>query len=317
VDLLFVMDPLEAVQPAVDTSWALMRCAGARGHTPWAAHPSTLSLEGGTPWVLAQPVRVPAPDGGPFALTGQAQWREVSFFPIVWLRKDPPFDLAYVEATWILDRVDPGRCRVVNDPTGIRAANEKLYALRFPELCPPTLVTSDRSRLRDFVERHGEVVFKPLDAAGGAGILFASKDMRGLSALIEVATRGGARCEAQAYLPGAEDGDKRVLFLDGQVLGAVLRVHGPGEERNNLHLGGTAVSTTLSPADRRIAEVLGPALQQDGLVLVGIDVIDGMLTEVNVTSPTGLQELERLEGRDVCGAVIDWCERAAGSLSAR
>jgi glutathione synthase len=235
----------------------------------------------------------------------------VSSFPLAWIRKDPPFDLAYVEATWILERVDRTRCRVINDPAGIRAANEKLYALRFPQLCPETLVSSDRERIRDFVEKHGEVVLKPLDASGGEGIVFASRDMRGLIALIELATRRGARCEAQAYLPGASKGDKRILLLDGEVLGAVLRVHGPGEERNNLHLGGRAERAPLTSEDRRIVETISPALKRDGLVFVGIDVIDGYLTEVNVTSPTGIQELERLEGGDPTGVVIDWCERNA------
>jgi glutathione synthase len=161
------------------------------------------------------------------------------------------------------------------------------------------------------VEKHGEAVLKPLDASGGEGIVFASRDMRGLVALIELATRRGARCEAQAYLPGASKGDKRILLLDGEVLGALLRVHGPGEERNNLHLGGRAERAQLTAEDRRIVETIAPSLKRDGLVFVGIDVIDGYLTEVNVTSPTGIQELERLEGEDPTGVVIDWCERSA------
>jgi glutathione synthase len=310
VDLLFLMDPLERIQPTTDTTWAIMRKARERGHRTWFAHPASLSLERGIPYARARRVEIPGGDGA-FSFHGEAQWREVSSFPLAWIRKDPPFDLAYVEATWILERVDRKRCRVVNDPAGIRAANEKLYALRFPELCPETLVSSDRDRIRAFVEKHGEAVLKPLDASGGEGIVFASRDMRGLVALIELATRRGARCEAQAYLPGASKGDKRILLLDGEVLGAVLRVHGPGEERNNLHLGGRAERAQLTSEDRRIVETIAPSLKRDGLVFVGIDVIDGYLTEVNVTSPTGIQELERLEGEDPTGTVIDWCERSA------
>ena len=310
MDILFLMDSLEAIQPATDTTWALMRKARERGHGAWFAHPSSLSLEGGDPWVRARPVDVPGSTGA-YTWRGDFEWREVSSFRIVWIRKDPPFDLAYVESTWILERVDRRRCRVVNDPAGVRAANEKLYALRFPDLCPKTIVTSDRARIRAFVEEHGEAVLKPLDGAGGEGIVFATRGMRGLSALIELATRRGARCEAQVYLPGASKGDKRILLLDGEVLGAVLRVHGPGEERNNLHLGGHAEAAHISAEDRRIVETIAPSLKRDGLVFVGIDVIDGRLTEVNVTSPTGIQELERLEGVDATGTVIDWCEKNA------
>ena len=307
------MDPLESVNTRTDTTYALMRSACQRGHSVWFAQLADLELRQGTPWIRARPVEVPSKEGASFSWLGPDTWREVSSFPIAWLRKDPPFDLRYVEATWILDSVDASRCRVINDPSGVRGANEKLYALRFPELCPPTLVSADSSRLRAFIEHHGEVVLKPLDAAGGEGILFAWRGMRGLSALLEKATWKGARCEAQAYLPESEAGDKRILLLEGEPLGAVLRIHGPGEERNNLHLGGRAEPSTLGPEDRRIVERIAPALKRDGLVLVGLDVIGGHLTEVNVTSPTCIQELERFDRPDPAGKVIDWCERHAPS----
>jgi glutathione synthase len=308
--MLFLMDPLESVNTNTDTTYALMRKACQRGHAVWFAEPSSLELRQGVPWVRTRRVDIPGVSRF-FSWSSQDEWRELATFPIAWIRKDPPFDLGYVEATWILDRVDRARCRVINDPSGIRGANEKLYALRFPELCPSTLVSSDPGRLRAFVDAHGQVVLKPLGAAGGEGILYAWRGMRGLSALLETAVRSGSRCEAQAYLPGAEKGDKRILLLDGEPLGAVLRIHGEGEERNNLHLGGRAEPTTLAPEDRRIVERVGPSLRRDGLVLVGLDVIDGRLTEVNVTSPTCIQELERFDRIDACGAVIDWCERNA------
>ncbi len=310
VEMLFLMDPLEKAAPDKDTTWALMREARARGHATFFASADDLSLEGGTPVIRARPVAVPT-SGGAFRWEGEASWREVSGFPIVWLRTDPPFDDRYVEATWILERVDPARCRVLNDPAGVRAANEKLYALRFPEVCPTTLVTADRARLRAFVEEHGEVVLKSLAGYAGEGILFAQRGMRGLNALLEAATPRGARCEAQVYLPEAAAGDKRILLLDGEPLGAVLRVHGAGEERNNLHLGGSAARTALDEDDLRIVRTIASQLRADGLVFVGIDVIGGKLTEVNVTSPTGIQELEEHEGRGAVARVIAWCEQNA------
>ena len=312
MDQLFLMDPLELADPTKDTTWALMRAACARGHGVHHASARDLSLRGGTPWVKARAVSIP-PAGGAFAWLGEASHREVSSFRIVWLRTDPPFDAAYLESTWILDRVDRSRCLLVNDPAGVRSANEKLYALHFPELCPPTLVSSDRALLRRFVEEHGEVVFKPIAGHAGSGILFARADMRGLGALIEVATAGGARTEVQRYLPEAAHGDKRILLLDGEPLGAVLRVRGPGEERNNLHLGGSAARATLDEGDQRIVRTLGPRLRADGLHFVGIDVIGGHLTEVNVTSPTGIQEMEAFDGPGASERVIRWAEeRAAG-----
>ncbi|AKU90200.1 glutathione synthase [Vulgatibacter incomptus] len=310
MELLFLMDPLERVAPDKDTTYALMRAFQARGHSLWFAESRDLSLVGGSPFVVARQVEVrPAP--AIFAWLSEPVLREVSAFPVVWLRTDPPFDEAYLEATWILDRVDRSRCLVVNDPTGVRGANEKLYALCFPELCPPTLVSSNRRLVRRFVEEHGEAVLKPPNGHAGSGILFAQAGMRGLDALIEVATAGGSRTEAQAYLPEAKEGDKRILLLDGEPLGAILRVHGPGEERNNLHLGGTAERTALDEADWRIVRTVAPKLRADGLVFVGLDVIGGKLTEVNVTSPTGIQEIEALDGPGACARVVEWTERRA------
>jgi len=309
MEMLFVMDPLEGISPRTDTTYALMREAQRRGHALFFAQARALSQKGGTPWVFARPVSVLS-EGRTFEWLGEEVFREVASFPAVWLRTDPPFDEAYLEATWILDRVDRSRSLVLNDPIGIRAANEKLYALRFPEICPTSLVTRDLRLLREFVETHGEVVLKPLAGHAGEGILFAQKGMRGLNALLEAAVRDG-RTEAQVYLPAAEKGDKRILVLDGEPLGAVLRVHGPGEERNNLHLGGKAVACDLDEDDLRIVSTVAPQLRADGLHFVGLDVIGGKLTEVNVTSPTGIQEIEALQGPGACTKVIEWIERRA------
>jgi len=308
VELLFVMDPIERVLPAVDTTWALIRSAQILGHRTQVAQASSLSLLGGTPHVRSRPVKVPGNGTTHFEYLGPAEFRRVDSFQCVWLRTDPPFDLTYVETTWLLDRVDRRKTLLVNEPGGIRGANEKLYALRFPQFSPPSLVTSELALLQAFVEEHREAVLKPLDAAGGSGILFAQRGMRGLRSLLEVATRGGRRCEAQAYLPGATHGDKRILLLDGEPLGAILRVHGEGEERNNLHLGGHAQSASLDREDRAIVEALAPSLRADGLYFVGIDVIGGKLTEVNVTSPTCIQEMQQFDGEDYCGRVIRWCQ---------
>lgn len=308
MEWLFVMDPMERVLPAQDTTYALMRAAMQRGHRVFHAHPSTVHLRGGSAFAKVRPVAVPGQGGVAFSWLGESQARAIDGFPIVWMRGDPPFDLRYVEVTWLLEHVDKARCRVLNDPAAVRGGNEKLYALRFPDLSPPTVVTNDRGLLWDFVRAHGEAVLKPLGRAGGEGIVFASATMRGLRALIELSTLNDERCVAQAYLPAADQGDKRILLLDGEVLGAVLRVHGPNEERNNLHLGGRAERAALSEADLRIVRRIGPALKAEGLVLVGIDVIDGWLTEVNVTSPTGIQELSRFDGQDRALDVVRWCE---------
>lgn len=306
MDILFVMDPLERVSPTKDTTYALMRAAAARGHSLFFGEAKDLAQYGAVPWIRARPVAIPGA-AGPFEWLGEASMREVASFAAVWIRTDPPFDEAYVEATWILERVDRRRTLVINEPVGIRAANEKLYALHFPEVCPTTLVTRDVGLLREFVKEHGEVVLKPLAGYAGKGILFAHDGMRGLNSLLETAVADG-RTEAQVYLPEARQGDKRILLLDGEPLGAVLRLHGPGEERNNLHLGGSALRTEIDEHDQRIIQAVAPKLRADGLYFVGLDVIGGLLTEVNVTSPTGIQEIEALDGPGACERVVRWME---------
>lgn len=314
MDILFVMDPMERVLPDRDTTYALLRSAGRRGHRTFSCEGRHVWLDGSVPRATVREVKVPG-QSAPFAFAGGPVDREVASFPVVWIRPDPPFDEAYVELTWMLESTDRARTIIVNDPAGIRAANEKLYALRVPDLCPRSIVSGDAARLRAFVDEVGEAVVKPLAGHGGEGIVFAQRGMRGLTALLENAVRWG-RCEAQVYLPEASAGDKRILLLDGEPLGAVLRLHAAGEERNNLHLGGSAARTGLDDADREIVRRLRPHLAADGLFFVGIDVIGGRLTEVNVTSPTGIQELERLEGMDASARVIEWCEARAASKGA-
>ena len=316
MDFLFVMDPLERINPQTDTTWALMKSARAAGHRSYFTRGQDLSLVQGRAYARAREVQVPGA-GGPFSYLSEAVVRAVESFEVTWLRTDPPFDLRYVETTWLLDTVDRLKTLLVNDPAGVRGANEKLYALRFGAYSPPTLVTADLEVLKRFVRDHREVVLKPLMGAGGEGILFAHQGMRGLNSLLEMATASGRRTLAQAYLPASDQGDLRVLLLEGECLGAVLRVHGEGEERNNLHLGGSAAPGVLDAKTLEIIAALAPSLRADGLHFVGIDVIGGFLTEVNVTSPTGIQEMERLDGVDRGARVISWCEAKVRKLQAR
>ena len=217
-------------------------------------------------------------------------------FDVVFQRKDPPVDEAYVTATQILALL--GRALVWNRPAGILGANEKLYALHFADLMPETLVARETREFLDFLDRmDGEMIVKPLGGRGGEGIFHVRRDDRNLYSILEQTTRFGTRLAmAQRYLPAVRRGDKRILLLEGEPLGAVLRVPADSETRANLHVGGRAARTQLADADRRILERIGPVLRQEGLFFVGIDVIGGYLTEVNVTSPTGMQEIDALDG---------------------
>jgi glutathione synthase len=227
------------------------------------------------------------------------------------MRKDPPFDLPYLFATQLLSLLDGTSTLVINNPRGLRDANEKLYALNFPDLIPPTLVTADPDRLKSFLDRlGGEMIVKPLDGCGGAGVFHLHRADRNLNALLELSTDYGRRMiMAQQYLPAVRTGDKRVILLDGEPLGAVLRVPREDEHRGNIHVGGTCVQASLTAADRRITDGVGTRLRADGLYFVGLDIIGEHLTEVNVTSPTGVQEIDALDGVCLEATVIEDVER--------
>jgi glutathione synthase len=233
------------------------------------------------------------------------------------MRKDPPFDLEYYFATQVLSLVDPTHTFVINDPRGLREANEKLYALNFPTLIPPTLVTRDADRLKGFMgEMGGEMIVKPLDFAGGAGVFHLHRADRNLNALLETATVHGTRMVmAQRYLPEARTGDKRVIVLDGKPLGATLRVPREDETRANIHVGGTCEHAPLTLRDREICATIDPRLRADGLHFVGLDVIGDWVTEINVTSPTGVQEINTLDGVRLESQVIDFVEARAALLA--
>jgi len=294
--LAFVMDPIRSIDVRGDTTFALMLEAQRRGHRIFCVDPGDLGVDGGRVVAKVSPVTLRR-EVGNHADLGEPRRADLDAeFEAVFQRKDPPVDEAYVTATQILALCK--RAWVLNRPSGILAANEKLYALHFADLMPETLVARETRQFLDFLERmEGEMIVKPLGGRGGEGIFHVRRDDRNLFSILEQTTRFGTRLAmAQRYLPAVRRGDKRILLLEGEPLGAVLRVPAESETRANLHVGGRPEKATLDADDRRIVERLAPWLARDGLFFVGIDVIGGRLTEVNVTSPTGLQEMNALDG---------------------
>ena len=306
--LVFVMDPIESIDIQTDTTFVLMLEAQRRGHRVLYADPADLALDTGTPVVRARPLtlrREPGRHADVGAARSLALDEEAD---VVLQRTDPPVDAAYVTATQILTLCR--RALVLNRPAGILAANEKLYALHFPDLMPPTRVTRSIPQLVDFMAKlGGEMIVKPLDGRGGEGVFHVRADDPNLNSILEQSTRFETlRVMAQQYLPGVHRGDKRILILDGEPLGAVLRVPAEREFRANFHVGASAAPAELDEDDRRIIERIAPALRRDGLFFVGIDVISGRLTEINVTSPTGVQEINSLEDRRLEVEILDGIE---------
>ena len=287
---LFLIDPIGRLRPEKDSSVALMQAGQRAGEEIWAAQPSDLAAGEGGPRVLAAPITAE-----PWYSAGEACWQPLSHFQRVWMRKDPPVDEAYLYATHLLELAERQGVQVLNRPASLRAWNEKLGALQFPELMAPTLVASDVELLRQFASTHGEVVLKPLGGRAGQGVIRSSGQAPGLGALLELVTQQQQlSVMIQAFLPQVSEGDKRILLVNGEPLGAVNRKPKAGEFRSNLAVGGQPEATELSPRERQICEVLRPALIEAGLFFVGIDVIAGHLSEINVTSPTGIREVEQL-----------------------
>jgi glutathione synthase len=315
--MAFLMDPIGGIEIAKDTTFALMLEAQRRGHCVLYFEQGDLAVDDGKASARVRAVTLRREQGN-HAELGPAQ-RVVldDRVDVVFQRKDPPTDAEYVTATQILTLCE--RALVLNRPSGILSANEKLYALHFPELMAETRVTRSIPELIDFMAKvGGEMIVKPLSGRGGEGIFHVRNDDRNLFSILEQSTRFGTQWTmAQRYLPEIRTGDKRILLLEGEPLGALLRVPAERETRANLHVGGRAAATTLDADDRRIVDTLRPWLERDGLFFVGIDVIGGRLTEVNVTSPTGLQEINTLEGRNLESRVLERVEaRIAGSLPA-
>ncbi|HVN84753.1 MAG TPA: glutathione synthase [Candidatus Binatia bacterium] len=320
----FVMDPLERILPDKDTTFVFMLESQRRNHEVYFCGPDDIFVRGTTPHARtrrAEVRRVPVEqrEHTRHYQLFEERTEPLDRFDAVFMRKDPPFDLNYFYATHLLSLIDPARTLVVNHPRGLREANEKLYALNFPSVIPETCVSSDAQHLKDFLqEMGGEMIIKPLGGCGGAGVFHIHRDDRNLNALIETATANGTQLiMAQRYLPAVRQGDKRLIVLDGEPLGGCLRVPREDEHRGNIHVGGTCVRTDVTERDREITEALAPRLRADGLYFVGLDIIGGYLTEVNVTSPTGVQEINALNGVGLEARVIDFVERRVAALPVR
>ena len=262
-------------------------------------------MEGGRAHAHCAPIS--AHDDAPCLRSGEAVPLPLSDFDAVWMRKDPPFDKKYLFSTYILDLAGPGT-QVFNDPTSLKCANEKMYALNWSHLCPPTLATNRVDEVRRFAQDFEAVVLKPWDGMAGKGVLLSAASDPNLNAMAEILTEGGTFCLVQRYIPEIAEGDKRIILVDGVARGWFSRIPGDQDHRGNMHVGARVVACELSDRDRLICEEIGPRLKEDGLLFVGIDVIGDFLTEINVTSPTGLREIERLQGRNLASEILDCME---------
>jgi glutathione synthase len=307
------MDPVEGIGIAGDSTFALMLSAQARGHRLFHYLAQDLSYEEGRVRARARPLEVRRRQGDHFSWTGDPLTLDLEDdADVVLMRQDPPFDLAYITATHLLERIHP-RTLVVNDPASVRNAPEKLFVLDYAQFMPPTLITRSLDEVRAFHARHGEIVVKPLYGNAGAAVFRIGRDGSNLGALTELF--GEVWREpfmAQAFLPAVSEGDKRIVLVDGKVAGAINRVPGKGEIRSNLAAGGTAHATGLSDREREICDALGPELARRGLIFVGIDVIAGHLTEINVTSPTGIVAIDKFNGTDTAALIWDAIEARLG-----
>ena len=313
----FQMDPIGGVDIDADSTFRLAEAAQARGHALFHYGPAELALREGHAIARGRDLRVRR-ERGAHAELGEVREVDLREFDVVWLRQDPPFDMAYITTTHVLQRLAPDTL-VVNDPFWVRNFPEKLLVLDFPDLTPPTMVARDLDMLRAFRAEHGDVILKPLYGNGGAGVFHLPPEDRNIVSLHELFS-GVSRepLVMQKFLPDVAAGDKRVILVDGEPVGAINRVPAKGETRSNLHVGGRAEKAHLTDRDREICARIGPMLRDHGQVFVGIDVIGGWLTEINVTSPTGIQELERFDGTDAAGAIWDAVEgRLAGRADAR
>jgi glutathione synthase len=303
---LFVIDPIERLLPDKDTTFVFMLETLRRGWEVFVCGVNDLFADRARPGARTR--RAEVSRTAPHCHLFEERTESLAWFHAIFMRKDPPVDQSYLFATHLLSLVDPASTFVLNAPRGLREANEKLYALNFPEVIPHSLVTSDIERLKRFlIDLGGEMIIKPLDACGGAGVFHVRQDDRNLNALLEMSTDSGRRLlMAQRYLPEIRQGDKRLIVLNGAPLGAVLRVPREDEHRGNIHVGGTCVRAEVSARDEAIVAHLAPRLTLDGLFFVGLDIIGDYLTEVNVTSPTGVQEINALNGVCLERRVIDF-----------
>ena len=307
------MDPIEPINIETDSTFVLALEAQRRGHGLFHYLPTDLTYKHGRVVARARPLQVRR-EAGNHCTLGAPEAIDLVALDVVLMRQDPPFDLAYIAATHLLDRVHPNTL-VVNDPTSVRNAPEKLFVTQFAELMPPTLITYDPQLIREFREEHGNIIVKPLYGAGGSGVFHLGPEDENLNSLLEFfAQHLKEPLMVQRYLPEVRRGDKRIVLIDGEARGAVNRVPARGESRANMHVGGRAERATLTRRDREICDALGPTLKARGLVFVGIDVIGDYLTEINVTSPTGLQEIDRFDGVSLEAEIWDAIEARRDEL---
>ena len=312
------MDPMESIAIAGDSSFALMLSAQARGHRLFHYAAEALSYEDGHVRALTREVTVRREPGNHFTADDPVTLDLATDVDVILMRQDPPFDIGYITATYLLERI-AGDTLVVNDPQSVRDAPEKLFVLDFARFMPPTMITRSIDELKAFHARHGEIVVKPLHGNAGAAVFRIGRDGTNLAALAELfASVWREPYIAQAFLPAVAEGDKRIVLVDGEIAGAINRVPGDGEFRSNLAAGGSAHATQLTQREREICAALGPELKARGLLFVGIDVIGGHLTEINVTSPTGIVAIDAFDGGDTAGMIWDAIDaKVAARIAAR
>ncbi len=296
------MDPMHGIEITGDSTFALMLEAQARGHRLWHYEVRHMWLDGATLRARVQPVTVRAVAGAHFAF-GEAATVDLEEMDVVLMRQDPPFDMAYITATHLLEHIHP-RTLVINNPAAVRNAPEKLLVTHFPELMPPTLIAWDAGAIRAFRAAHGDIIVKPLFGNGGIGVFRIKPDDENLGSLLDMFFAASREpLMIQRYEPAVRRGDKRIILIDGEPLGAVNRVPPQGDSRSNMHVGGRPEKATLTKRELEICGRIGPTLKAQGLLFTGIDVIGDYLTEINVTSPTGLQQIARFDGVNLAGAI--------------
>jgi glutathione synthase len=301
------MDPIQSINITGDSTFAMMLEAQGRGHSLFYYQTKTLALGGGSLYASGNDISVRDEKGNHFSL-GDERRADLATYDVVLMRQDPPFDMGYITATHMLEAIHP-KTLVVNDPAQVRNAPEKLFVLNYPQFMPDTLITRDPVELAAFRRTHGDIILKPLYGNGGAGVFRLGESDQNFSSLLELFTQMFREpFIAQQYLPDVRKGDKRIILVDGKAVGAINRVPALNENRSNMHVGGKAEPTTLTKREHEICEALGPDLKRRGLIFVGIDVIGDYLTEINVTSPTGIREVKRFGGADIASLLWDAIE---------
>jgi glutathione synthase len=303
------MDHVSTINPVGDSTFAMMLEAQSRGHVLLHYTPDSLALEGNTVSAVVQPITVHDRPRGEHFVLGEANRIDLATQDVVLMRQDPPFDMNYITLTHLLERLHP-RTLVVNPPAAVRNAPEKILVTEFPELMPPTLVTRDRQQIHAFRKKHGNIIVKPLYGNGGAGVFFIQEGDHNLASLLELFESNYREpFMVQRYLPDVRKGDKRIILVDGEPVAGLNRIPADGEARSNMHVGGRPELSELTARELEICAAIGPALKERDMIFVGIDVIGDYLTEINVTSPTGIREIKRFGGPDIAVMIWDAIER--------